>query len=480
MPSTHRRQLPAHRLLPAAIALLALGAGALVVQGERAASVPAALAQGSPTTPVLSARRAPAVIAAPVADNRLNAELQQLLAGSPGPACLDVSVEGRHVFAAGTADPVTPASLQKLVTGTAAISILGADTRLVTRVKATAAPAGGVVAGDLYIVGGGDPLLLTDEFTAHLKHPPPERTSAAALADAIAATGVKEVRGRLLGDDSRYDGERYPPSWPARFATEGESGPISALALDRGFDQYPALPEQRTPKEHAAPDPPAYAATVLTKLLAARGVTIAGGAGSGVAPAGSVEIANLPSAPVQGIVAEMVRESDNLAAELLAKEIGVVTGAGGTTVAGTAAIRAELQRLGLPVDGTVQVDASGLSEDDRETCGLMSSLLVRDGATGPISTSLPVAGQTGTLEKRFVGSPVAGRLRAKTGSLNQVTALAGVLPTARGVTVTFSYVLNLTKPARVTDDDLSIQDGLVAILDTYPAGPDLAALGPLP
>ncbi|MEO7557344.1 MAG: D-alanyl-D-alanine carboxypeptidase/D-alanyl-D-alanine-endopeptidase [Acidimicrobiales bacterium] len=479
MPPTHRHR-SARRLLPAALALLALGAGALVVKAERAAPSPAALAQRSPMTPVLSARRAPAVIAAPVADNRLNAELQQLLAGSPGSACLDVAVEGRHVFAAGTADPFTPASLQKLVTGAAAVSILGPDTRLTTRVKAAAAPEGGVVLGDLYLVGGGDPLLMTEEFAAHLKHPPAERTSAAALADAIAATGLKEVRGRLLGDDSRYDAERYPPSWPERFATEGESGPISALALDRGFDQFPPTPEQRTPKEHAAPDPPAHAATVLTQLLAARGVTIAGGAGSGVAPAGAVEIADLPSAPVQGMVAEMVRESDNLAAELLTKEVGVVTGGGGTTAAGTAAIRAELGRLGLPVDGTAQIDGSGLSEDDRETCALVSAVLVRDGPTGPISTNLPVAGQTGTLEKRFVGSAVVGRLRAKTGTLNQVTALAGVLPTARGVTVTFSYVLNLAKPARVTDDDLSIQDRLVAVLDTYPAGPDLAALGPLP
>jgi D-alanyl-D-alanine carboxypeptidase/D-alanyl-D-alanine-endopeptidase (penicillin-binding protein 4) len=87
---------------------------------------------------------------------------------------------------------------------------------------------------------------------------------------------------------------------------------------------------------------------------------------------------------------------------------------------------------------------------------------------------------SGTLEKRFVGSPVVGRLRAKTGSLIHVTALAGVLPTARGATLTFSYVLNVNAPGRVTDEDVSIQDGLVEILDSYPQGPDLTSLGPLP
>jgi D-alanyl-D-alanine carboxypeptidase/D-alanyl-D-alanine-endopeptidase (penicillin-binding protein 4) len=463
-----------------ALLIVATGSFALATEAEHQGTRAATAGERSPTTPVLSARRVPAMIAAPVADDRLVTALQQLVAESPGTSCLDVVADGRPVFTAATTAPVTPASLQKIVTGFAALSVLGADSTLTTKVVASAAPDNGIVDGDLYLVGGGDPLLMTDAYASHFKHPPAERSDPGKLADAVAAAGIKEVRGRLLGDESRYDSERYPPSWPERFAREAESGPLSALTLDRGLDEYPPNFLASTPKAHPADNPPAHAADVFALLLAARGVTVAGGTGVGAAPSGSVEVAALASAPVRSIVGEMLRESDNTAAELLTKELGVASAGSGTTAAGAAAIRAKLAASGLPVDGTAQIDGSGLSGDDRETCGLLNTLLVQDGASGPLSSTLPIAGQTGTLEKRFVGSPVAGRLRAKTGSLNQVTALAGVLPTAKGVTITFSYVLNVTARALISEDVMSIQDGLVEILDSYPSGPNIAALGPLP
>ncbi|MGI8662640.1 MAG: D-alanyl-D-alanine carboxypeptidase/D-alanyl-D-alanine endopeptidase [Acidimicrobiales bacterium] len=457
-----------------------MGSLALVVQIERAESAPSPLASNAPTTPVLSARRVPTLLAAPVADNRLTAQLERLVAESPGTACVEVSVGARPIFATLETAPLTPASLEKLITGTAALAALGPQTTLSTAVTVAADPSGGVVDGDLYLVGGGDPLVMSDAFVAHLKHVPAERTDPGKLADAVVAAGVRQVQGRVLGDESRYDNERYPPSWPERFATEAESGPLSALTLDRGLDDYPPSPDSRLPKEHPAADPPAHAAAVFAELLRARGVIIGGVAGAGVAPGGARQVAAIASAPVQAIIGEMLRESDNLTAELLAKEMGVLSGRGGTTAAGVAVIREQLTSMGLPLEGTVQIDGSGLSELDRATCAIVSAVLERDGDAGPLTASLPVAGQTGTLEKRFVGSAVTGRLRAKTGNLNQVTALAGVLPTARGVTLTFSYVLNLASPSKVTDEDVSIQDGLIEILDSYPAGPDLAALGPRP
>ncbi len=276
--------------------------------------------------------------------------------------CLDVQVDGRDLFRSGDTSPLVPASLEKLLTGTVALEVLGADTTLSTVVRSGAAPHDGVVDGDLYLVGGGDPLLMTDAYHQHFEHPPPERTDPAKLADAVVAAGVKQVTGRVVGDDSRYDNAYYPGVWPTRYATEAEAGPASALTIDQGLDALPPTHDDKLPKEHPAANPPEHAAVLFTDLLQARGVAITSPPASGVAPDGAADVASLPSAPVSGLVAEMLRESDNTTAELLTREIGLHAGTGGTTAAGVAAITAEATTLGLPVDGTVQVDGSGLSD----------------------------------------------------------------------------------------------------------------------
>jgi D-alanyl-D-alanine carboxypeptidase/D-alanyl-D-alanine-endopeptidase (penicillin-binding protein 4) len=375
---------------------------------------------------------------------------------------------------------MTPASLLKLITGATAIDKLGADTRLRTEVRTLAPVAGGVVSGDLYLVGGGDPLLMTGDYFAALKHPPAERSSLEALADAFVAAGVRSVSGNVLGDESRYDGTRYNPRWAPGIASEVSIGPMTALTVNRGLDQFPPSPDLRRPVPHPASDPAAMAAARLETLLRERGVAIAGGAARAVTPAGSREVAHLDSAPVSALVHEMLRESDNTTAELLAKELGMRAAAAGTTDAGLAVVNQDIAARGLPTDGAAVVDGSGLSADNKVTCSAVQDLLDQDGPAGTLASGMPVAAQSGTLEKRFNGQPVAGRLRAKTGTLSQVTALAGFLATARGSTVTFTYMLNLDRSRRITNDDVALQDQLAAVLDTYPEVPDIVALGPKP
>jgi D-alanyl-D-alanine carboxypeptidase/D-alanyl-D-alanine-endopeptidase (penicillin-binding protein 4) len=124
-------------------------------------------------------------------------------------------------------------------------------------------------------------------------------------------------------------------------------------------------------------------------------------------------------------------------------------------------------------------DGSGLSIDDRFTCSTLVDVLTLEG-TGPVvRAGLPVAGQTGTLAERFVGTEIAGRLRAKTGTLRNVTALAGEIDPLQGGSVTFAYVANVPDPGEVTSTEVGI-DGLAQILLEYPRGVDLAALAPLP
>jgi D-alanyl-D-alanine carboxypeptidase/D-alanyl-D-alanine-endopeptidase (penicillin-binding protein 4) len=478
--AAHRRRQPPRYATAAALAVLAVSAAGLALQLERPGNAPKPLAKPSPTSPVLTARRVPAVIAAPFADGQLDAQLGQIVAASPGPMCLTVDAGARQLYSKSPTAPLVPASLEKLVTAAAALHVLGPDTTLTTTLKAAAPPRGDTIGGDVWFVGGGDPLLMSNAFVAHLRHPPPERTDLAKIADALVAAGVKHITGGLLGDDSRYDIQRVAASWPSRFATLAESGPLSALNADDGLDVFPPGPDDRVPKAHPAPDPPGHAAELLRVMLTARGVTVDGGAASGAAPPNAVLVAKVDSAPVHALVEEMLRESDNETAEMLTKEMALKSGKVGSTAAGVEAIAGALRDLGLPVEGSVQVDGSGLSGDDRMTCALVRALLAADGENGVIGAGLPLAGRTGTLEKRFATSSVAGHLRAKTGTLNQVTALAGFLPTSKGAAISFAYILNIAPTRIINPTDIAIQDALVAALDGYPAGPGLDALGPLP
>src|SRR5690606_10412890 len=112
-------------------------------------------------TPVLSARRVPELIAEPISQRRLAADLDAWLAQAPPDSCLVVGDRGQSVYAHNADTPLTGASTQKLITSTALLLALGPDARLETRVVAAQAPRDGVVAGDLYLVGGGDALLST-------------------------------------------------------------------------------------------------------------------------------------------------------------------------------------------------------------------------------------------------------------------------------------------------------------------------------
>src|SRR5205807_5552155 len=145
-------------------------------------------------------------------------------------------------------------------------------------------------------------------------------------------------------------------------------------------------------------------------------------------------------------------ESDNGSAELLTKELGVRDSGTGSTAAGVAAITKALRAEGLPLDGTIQFDGSGLADNDRETCAAVQAVLDREGPQSAFAAGFPVAAQSGTLAERFVGTPLAGRLRAKTGTLNQATALAGYLQTLQGGQSSFAFLMNTPAPRRITED----------------------------
>jgi D-alanyl-D-alanine carboxypeptidase/D-alanyl-D-alanine-endopeptidase (penicillin-binding protein 4) len=221
-----------------------------------------------------------------------------------------VRVGSRRVYERRPHELLTPASNLKLATAKAALTRLGADSTLLTVVRASAPPVAGVVDGPLWIVGGGDPLLATKAYADSFVNQPQLRTPFEDLAAKLVAAGVREVRGGIVGDESRYDRQRFLPTWKRGYVTEGNVGPESALALDDGWAQF-------TPRKVAADDPPAHAAAVLTDLLRAQGVVVGGPPSSGSSAASKVTLAQLRSPTMADIVGEMLRESDNNTAELL-------------------------------------------------------------------------------------------------------------------------------------------------------------------
>ncbi|MGH9004679.1 MAG: D-alanyl-D-alanine carboxypeptidase/D-alanyl-D-alanine endopeptidase, partial [Acidimicrobiia bacterium] len=178
------------------------------------------------------------------------------------------------------------------------------------------------------------------------------------------------------------------------------------------------------------------------------------------APEGAVTLATVRSEPFSEVVASMVRESNNTAAELITREVGVRAGAGGSTPAGVAAVTAELTRLGLPTTGLRLGDGSGLEATNTVTCAVLVDALARVKGLRP---TLAVAGRSGTLVRRLVDTPLEGKLFAKTGTLKGVGGLTGFLDGRR----TLSFAV-LTQSTLSDAAGRILQDRIVAVLADYP------------
>jgi D-alanyl-D-alanine carboxypeptidase/D-alanyl-D-alanine-endopeptidase (penicillin-binding protein 4) len=464
------------RVLRGVVAAVALTGAALAATGPVAGAADAPPV--APSTPVLSLRRAPGVVATAVADRRLASELDRVLAepalgAARDRSCLSVrNPGGRVAYARNPAMALIPASTTKVLTAAVAVARLGPDFRYTTEVRAAAAPADGTVGGDLWFVGAGDPLLATGDFAAQAAYHrgPRLATPLEVLADRIAGAGVRRIAGRVVGDESRYDAQRYLPTWSPGYITQGAVGPQSALTVNGGFVQW-------EPREVPAPAPATNAAAVLTALLRARGVAVDGEAGEGKAPGGTTLVAGIDSPPLPEVLGVLLQESDNLTAELLVKELGTRFGGAGTTAAGLGVVRSTVASYGLGTEGLAWADGSGLDRSGRLSCDALQTVLARDGEQGVVSRSLPVAGRNGTLTRRFTAGPAAGRIRAKTGSLQGVTGLAGWAATNDGRSVQFALLAN-DLPG--DGAGFGLQDRVANAVSSYPQAPPPGELAPRP
>ena len=370
--------------------------------------------------------------AAPAAAG-LQAAVDQALAdpalgGAVAVSVLD-AVTGEPLLERAADEPLVPASTAKIATAVAALTGLPADLRLRTRVVAGAAP------GEVVLVGGGDPTLAGP--STPVRYPHPARLTDL-VAQARAALGAPPVT-RVVVDDSLYTGQRLAPGWKPTYVTEGAVAPVTALMVDGG-----RLRQGRGPRSTE----PALAAGRAFAALLQPGAAVE--VVRGTAVAGAAPLAEVASPPVPQLVERMLSASDNDLAEALARQVALATGRP-TSFAGAAEGMAEVL-AGTGVDpGAVRlVDGSGLSRDDRLEPGAVTRLLVSavagdDPRLAPVLTGLPVGGFDGTLAPRYragAALPAAGRVRAKTGTLNAVSALAGVLRTADGRLLAFDLTSN--------------------------------------
>jgi D-alanyl-D-alanine carboxypeptidase/D-alanyl-D-alanine-endopeptidase (penicillin-binding protein 4) len=400
--------------LRAAALLCAAVAAALLFFGLRTNEPAGATPSRVPAkhVEVFTARRAPALFGASIARARLERDLRSALGSIP--ACVAVDNNGGASLARVQAtQSFAPASTIKLLTGVAAIARLGPDFRFRTGVVRGATPT------SITIVGGDDPTLATAGFVARRHDSPRWRTATftpiGRLADAIAATGLKRIT--TLGvDDSGADTLRFLSVWKPSYAKDGEIGALGALAVDGGFSDASA--------QKPAADPALVAGTRLAEALRARGIVVDDVARVR-ATSNAAEVAHVDSPPLSTVVADMVTASDDFTAE----EVTRALGNDGTTAAGTSAILGALDQLGVPTNGTTMLDGSGLAPGDRLTCATLLQVvtLLSNPRFSAVDRGLAIAAQSGTLATRFAGDPLAGRLRAKTGTLNNVVGLAGVI-----------------------------------------------------
>jgi D-alanyl-D-alanine carboxypeptidase/D-alanyl-D-alanine-endopeptidase (penicillin-binding protein 4) len=340
---------------------------------------------------------------------------------------LSVWVDGWGEVASNQPDlALKPASNQKLLVAVGALELLDPEARLTTDLRADAPVEGGTIAGDVVLVGGGDPTLW--DVGEH---------SIYQMAVELRDLGVTHVSGDVLVDESRYDDVRAAPGWTPQ-QIPGDAAPISALtvAANRLGD---------TPAYLA--DPALGNGEVFRQYLADVGISVDGGVAYADPEAAEAAhtLVSVDSPTIAQLVDNMLRNSDNTTAELLVKEIDLAAGGAGTTAGGLQASRAVVEGWCLSLAGGDD-DGSGLSYANARSAREWRQLLQLAQAQDwwpLLYDGLPIAGDAdGTLAGRLTGDATAGNLRAKTGTINVARGLTGVFTTAGGRAATFSVIIN--------------------------------------
>jgi D-alanyl-D-alanine carboxypeptidase/D-alanyl-D-alanine-endopeptidase (penicillin-binding protein 4) len=415
---------------------------------------------------------------------------------------------GATLYEKNANDYFLPASNMKLLTTALALDALGPEYRFRTTVETNGALApAGRLAGDLFLVGRGDPNLSNRKFPYESKEEfdgPPDK-ALADFADAIAARGVKEIAGDVVGDDSYFPRERYPDGWeiddmvweygaaisaivvndntvaltltpgakagvvvtavvepPTReFVVKNEVTTIGAkekpdlrLTREPGGDTVTVsgvMPAGSAPRKLvlAIQEPALHAANLLAQLLKDRGIRIDGTVRAIHEPdpeeAARTVLAEHLSIPLQDSVKLVNKISQNLHTEALLRTAARQQGRWATPENLQKFPEPFYAKAGIPEGDVIQTDGSGLSRHDLVTPRAFVAMLAyaqKQAWFPAFLASLPVAGADGTLNERMKEAPLAGKIHAKTGSVTHVQTLSGYAETPGGRKLLFSFLSN--------------------------------------
>lgn len=416
-------------------------------------------------TPLFAARRLPTLVSAPLTTTVIKQKLATVAAQVPAGSCLGALADGQVVGAANPDVAVIPASTMKIVTAAVALDRLGDDYRFTTNVYGTLVD--GRVTGDLVMVGGGDPVLATPKFRDASKtfryYVSTPFTALEDIVGQLRKKGVRVLNGGLVGDGSRYDGDPLLVSWP-----KSQVSPIGGLVINDTRIRYD--------DESYGSDPAKHAVEQLGAIMKDRIVTNGAVSSSGKLPEGLDLLASVQSAPLKDIVAAMLTRSENSIAEMLFREIGYKATGSGSFSSSAQAVTETLTSWGVPMDGVVIHDGSGLDRGDHLTCQALISILSHGGPSSNLAAGLAVPGK-GTLFDKFLTSAVKDRLRAKTGTLTGVRALAGFVTSSAQHSVTFALILNSADAEPKADKLWSV---LADAMASFPQPIDVTPFAPKP
>lgn len=402
---------------------------------------------------------------------------------------------GDTLFSRGADDAVLPASTMKLYTAAIALDRFGPAYQFRTEVlRDGSIGPDGVLTGDLYLKGAGDPALSPRYANWNDGVNPMD-----AIAARVAAAGVRVIRGDVVGDASAFDDRRVPEGWRRRYLQSGYAARVSALSVDENVAQVvvrstargatvqfadpltgvPILSTvtlregsraayirvwQDTTAGHfrvhgwigtmspartyrvVVEHPERFAAASFRAALERHGIVVDGGVRAASAPAEAVRVTTWSSVPVAQLVATMNGESNNHFAELLFRNAARNEDVQGSADVANASLQTFMfDRVGAAREAVFAADGSGLSTLDRVTARSMVLLLdyAADAPWGEVfRTTLPVAGRTETLRTRMRQTAAQGNLRGKTGTTNDVNSLGGYVTARNGEELAFAFIYN--------------------------------------
>jgi len=403
---------------------------------------------------------------------------------------------GDTLFSMNPGTLMVPASTMKLFTAALAFDAFGPEHQFTTTVlrDGTVGPDG-TLNGNLVLRGGGDPGLSTRFYRAPAEGP------MVTLARMVSASGIKRITGDVIADASAFESKRVPDGWLSRYLESGYAARVSALSLNEnlGTVVIAPLPNGRTsvsldPPSSTVPvinntrviagsrgakltirrltdgridvrgwigsragsraylvvidDPAPWVAGTLVSALAAQGITVSGNVRVGSAPASAVGVASLASPPLTRLAAVMNRESINHFAELIFRDVAYAVSperVGSAAFGNTLLQKFMTDKVGGLAQEVHTADGSGLSTLDRASARSLVQLLSyshRSSWAADFHASLPVAGESELLRHRMRYTPAQGNLHAKTGTTNDVVALAGYVTARNGEVLAFSFIYN--------------------------------------